>query len=56
MIFKKHNKGTTLYRGGGVKGEVVPVPLFLLFIFAYFPYETKGEVNQKLSSIIMTLE
>ena len=38
-IRTKHNKGTTLCwgGGGGVNGEVVPVPLFLFFYFSTLP-------------------
>ena len=34
-IRTKHNKGTTLCWGGGVKGKVVPGPLFLTFLFLH---------------------
>ena len=35
-ICTKHNKGTTLcWGGGGVKGEVVPGPLFYTFLFLH---------------------
>ena len=34
-MYTKHNKGTTLCWGGGVKGEVVPGPLFYTFLFLH---------------------
>ena len=44
LFLKKQNRGTTSLWGGGVKGEVVPGPLFFtFFIFAPFPKPIGGE-------------
>ena len=50
-ICTKHNKGTTLCwgGGGGVKGEVVPGPFFILFYFCTLPLPT---ITQPLISLL----